>query len=112
MSEFPKDRLGNEIKPGVVVAFATGHSSSKSLKLAKVEKVEPIEKTRWAPEGRVPWIDYDVTVRSARSDWKPGGGRDMVWGKAARPSVQDMIVYPMSVEDVQIILGISNDTTA
>ncbi len=98
MSDYPKDKLGNDIAPGVVVAFATRRGSGKDLNIARVERVEAEQKMRWTPEGQVPYTSWGVLVKSRRHNWRDD---TYSWGGSVWANWTDMVVLHETVEDVE-----------
>lgn len=107
MSEFPKDKLGSVIAPGVVVALAI--SSHRELKVCKVTKVQSLVKDRWTAEGKTPYTSWEVTIQSRQHEWQKDTYK---WGPERIASWYDMIVLHETIEDVETNYSVRHNATA
>jgi len=109
MSDTFVDQLGQEIRPGDVVAYGTRAGNSGAIRIAKVTDVQQVTATRvvdWKSRESETYTAWHVTVQSVVKDYYPT--TRVRWGRKTKPNTDNMVKLALfTPEHVERLLGIT-----
>lgn len=98
-----KDKIGQDIVPGVYIAYASMAGQSTDLKIGKVIKTD-IQPTRYHRGWTGSGVDYKITVRGVVDGYSKGQPQKQLANRNSTLQFPDrMVVIPYVTREIEFL---------